>query len=555
MAWLSGYNYRKKITIDGSAAGIQTNYQMKLTVHKDITSFTYLNTLVNAIDVDPETDNHAEGVASDGTYLYATDRQNIWQLNKDGTKTGVANNAANNDGTDIEQINHIYIHGDYLYVGANNYNTTPELGYIKVYNKSDCSYVEEHQVLNYWSEGCAYYKDSWWVVYYDYGYVSQYNTNWEHIADYALEDFTHAQGVFVIGDYLVVSMTGPNKARLYRWNGSSLDHVSNLDIPEITVAQGAGKEPNKNEVWWADMKAGDEDGDIVHTTIDYDTIGNDVYVGDNCRDDFNDIRFTQSDGETELYHWRESYISAVNATFYIKFNSIPESPSSATFYMYYGKADAISGSDGKNTFDYMDDWEDGTLDGWTDESDANSSVVNDNVVYKRGTKSMKCITDGNDSVAIAQLLNTISSDCILEFDARISDINAAHYIRGVDNATQVIWVGTSANTADLQYYDTAFHQLIANANSNQWYKFGLIFHFSTDKYDIYIDNVLVKSGADFRNSANQITQWRFQGDGQMAANGWVDDFRIRKYCDPEPTWGTWGSEEVAYNAIFFGMNF
>ena len=33
--WLSGYDYRKQITIDGSTAGVQTYYQMRLTVHKD----------------------------------------------------------------------------------------------------------------------------------------------------------------------------------------------------------------------------------------------------------------------------------------------------------------------------------------------------------------------------------------------------------------------------------------------------------------------------------------------------------------------------------------
>ena len=33
--WLSGYDYRKEITIDGSSAGAQTDYQKRLIVHKD----------------------------------------------------------------------------------------------------------------------------------------------------------------------------------------------------------------------------------------------------------------------------------------------------------------------------------------------------------------------------------------------------------------------------------------------------------------------------------------------------------------------------------------
>ena len=34
MTWLTGWNYRKSKTVNGSAAGVQTDYQLKLIAHK-----------------------------------------------------------------------------------------------------------------------------------------------------------------------------------------------------------------------------------------------------------------------------------------------------------------------------------------------------------------------------------------------------------------------------------------------------------------------------------------------------------------------------------------
>ena len=75
-----------------------------------------------------------------------------------------------------------------------------------------------------------------------------------------------------------------------------------------------------------------------------------VYLNNHCQDDFDDIRFTKSDGSTELDHWRESYVSATSAIFWIEFDSILASPDSAVFYIYYSKADATSASNVANTF-------------------------------------------------------------------------------------------------------------------------------------------------------------------------------------------------------------
>jgi len=84
--------------------------------------------------------------------------------------------------------------------------------------------------------------------------------------------------------------------------------------------------------------------------------GDDVYLGGSCRNDFNDIRFTKSDGETKLDYWRESYVSGDYAIFWIEFDSIPADPDSVNFYIYYDNSDASSESSGGDAFLFFDDF-------------------------------------------------------------------------------------------------------------------------------------------------------------------------------------------------------
>ncbi|MFA5296278.1 MAG: DUF2341 domain-containing protein [Methanoregulaceae archaeon] len=76
--------------------------------------------------------------------------------------------------------------------------------------------------------------------------------------------------------------------------------------------------------------------------------------------DFDDIRFTSSNGATELSYWLESKTNGSTATFWVKVPSI--SSGSNTIYVYYGNASATSTSSGDNTFDFFDDFSTASLD-------------------------------------------------------------------------------------------------------------------------------------------------------------------------------------------------
>lgn len=85
--------------------------------------------------------------------------------------------------------------------------------------------------------------------------------------------------------------------------------------------------------------------------------------------DFDDLRFTDNDGVTELDYYVENYISEENAVVWVEVPSIPGGENHM-IYMYYGNSTVASASNGENTFAFFDDFEDGDLNTskWTNHS-------------------------------------------------------------------------------------------------------------------------------------------------------------------------------------------
>jgi len=77
--------------------------------------------------------------------------------------------------------------------------------------------------------------------------------------------------------------------------------------------------------------------------------------------DFDDIRFTSSDGTTLIDHWLESKTDSSTADFWVEIPSIPASPDTTTVYLYYGNSNVSSTSDGTATFTFFDDFSSNTI--------------------------------------------------------------------------------------------------------------------------------------------------------------------------------------------------
>ena len=92
------------------------------------------------------------------------------------------------------------------------------------------------------------------------------------------------------------------------------------------------------------------------------------------RSDGADIRFKDSDGETDLSYWIEGGLNTSSTRIWVKVPLIPGS-STKRIYLSYGNASANSASNIKETFLLGDDFEDGVLDAtlwtWVRESPGN----------------------------------------------------------------------------------------------------------------------------------------------------------------------------------------
>ncbi|MCX6791075.1 MAG: DUF2341 domain-containing protein [Candidatus Gribaldobacteria bacterium] len=130
-----------------------------------------------------------------------------------------------------------------------------------------------------------------------------------------------------------------------------------------------------------------------------------VLYDSKMQSNFNDIRFTDLDGTTLLDHWLEVSTSSVSATFWVEVPNIAAT-STKTIYMYYGNSSATSTSNGDNTFEFFDDFENydvgnlvvnpgqwtkygsnpvlslGTAGAWDDEGATFASVLRDGTEYK-----------------------------------------------------------------------------------------------------------------------------------------------------------------------------
>ncbi|MFA5319922.1 MAG: DUF2341 domain-containing protein, partial [Candidatus Omnitrophota bacterium] len=95
--------------------------------------------------------------------------------------------------------------------------------------------------------------------------------------------------------------------------------------------------------------------------VDLDKNHRDFWL--HCLTNGGDVRFADDDDNTLLNYYTESFsYSDKTARFWVKIPSLPYTEQK-TIYMYYGKADAVSQSNGDNVFEFFDDFDSG-LDKW-----------------------------------------------------------------------------------------------------------------------------------------------------------------------------------------------
>ena len=203
-------------------------------------------------------------------------------------------------------------------------------------------------------------------------------------ADSYTDSFVAALGQVTDGDTIYIDWTAVRKA-VYNEPAVSLgSEVSNpytlYDLgwtyrKPITITEQSGSDLNNYQ---------------VKLTIDTASLISDGKMNSDC----SDMRFVDSDDTTALSYWIEDgTCNSASTIVWVKIPSLAAS-SSKTIYMYYGNSGATSASNGDNTFDFFDDFED-SVSGWVDNGDGQLSQSTDYVKY--GSYSMKFYNPSSDA--------------------------------------------------------------------------------------------------------------------------------------------------------------
>ena len=281
----------------------------------------------------------------------------------------------------------------------------------------------------------------------------------------------------------------------------------------------------------------------------------------NCRADFGDIRFTDSDGITELSYWMEQKVDGDYAVFWVKIPSIPQSPETKTIYIYYGKEDATTTSDGKATFDFFEGWETCDLAGWTVNANGDGAalVTCSSENPRSGSYSARVYTNDYSinawTYAFLQKLNIFShsdnykanflmflnlQDCNEKGGYRIG----FEFTDGTGNKKRINYV------FDLTRYGSTEWETGLNSGDNRRIDltpptFGSYFKFERDVTQDFAS----KFGFNPYQNGYFFTGLIFENREDHTGTGnrlmFIDDLAIRKYISPAPSYGVWGSEEEA----------
>ncbi len=311
-----------------------------------------------------------------------------------------------------------------------------------------------------------------------------------------------------------------------------------------------------------------------------------VYVGNRCKSDYGDVRFTDAAGAALAYYLWPDYDSS-SARFTVRLEG---ADAAGVLTIHYGNSAAATTSNGTNTYLLFDHF-DGAAD----------AAPNPDLweVVKKGSTSATVELDGNGNLLLAGAPNTISSgnawgkpllsrNVIIEYRDKISDKEYPNTCYGKGGVGDVLstesgpdlwWHtglfsayavrvqdGTSSGSCDLRRTDPSIKgntKTLATATSafypslNTFYTHR--FEVQTASLKFYRDGVLIASGSDTTYSGDDFRLLFSQGEYRDGRGGTrtIDYVLIRAYSSTPPAATAFGPEQAPgtlHHVVFGSAN-
>ncbi len=266
---------------------------------------------------------------------------------------------------------------------------------------------------------------------------------------------------------------------------------------------------------------------------------NDVYC--DCNEDFSDIRFTGGGGAL-LDYWVES-ITGNSAVVWVEVDSIPASPGTASIYMYYGKSDAKSASNGDSTFLFFDDFSGSRLNNlkWNTWKEAGAGggydVSNSELHVSGGTANWQKV--GSKSMW--------GYPVAYRYRGRFDESNSSE-IGSDDRTASGSGSGYIGNGVDLAFFGVGAYRVYREGNSTSQTRTSdlsaniiLEIRRTSSSVSFYENNTLK---ATLTSNVPLDNQGVYAGASN--SNVYLDWCLVRKYVEQEPSNGEWGNQLYRY---------
>lgn len=262
------------------------------------------------------------------------------------------------------------------------------------------------------------------------------------------------------------------------------------------------------------------------------------------KSDFSDLRFTTADGETTMPLWIES-ISGRSphqvAIIWVKFPYVGENFTGA--YLYYGNAEAEAVSSGNAVFSIFDDFERGndgdTVGGAWTEVVAHAHISTEQ--QYGGTRALK-IVGGGDTVQ-AELPVSASANIAIRYRIYKPTGCSVSVVHG--NGSYCIYLNYHVDGYMRYTIDTVNFTNIGVYAHSAWHLVELNnFDYAAGTCDVWVNGLLVKSGAPLSNNATANTRGDNKVHLRAATDAWFDNVIVRKWCPSEGAIYVIGAQEA-----------
>lgn len=340
---------------------------------------------------------------------------------------------------------------------------------------------------------------------------------------------------------VILYSTGGSAGNLLSW---SLDATS----PAYTGGQRASS-TDSGATWSADATRDFQFQVLTSTT---GTTPLRVDCEGYCQDDFDDLRFTKSDGCTLLDYWIESYVSGSYADVWVELDSIAQMTGTdehSHFYMYYGNTSATSVSNGANTFLKFEDFEWGA-DGdslstsggsltWTVSAAGTSKAEIDTGQKWGGTRSARLYRDGTNNPNFTSTGFGIAANRMVQFRIR-KDTSAQLYNAHYSGTKYELY--NYSVSEDIFYHNGSFTDSGLDITVNTWELTEQYYNNDATsarlRHNDSLSTILDTPGASA--TADQMYFTNVLGTSEV----WIDNIIMSKVALSRPLWGTPGAEET-----------